>query len=212
MTHYETLQHFRSAAVFAPDFSGNKSTLQDIDAAEYAARHYKVWLTPNAVAEINSRDFLGLRDAEKQQLDSHCQQFLTIAEEVETRGEASREQISEALQHFQAIRKLIEPHTRGTWNSELVQALFQIITDPATPDYIVGFDYDLGDDSTGEPSLWVWIVIDDTRVKLEEAVSQLPTMYDRISSVLEELKIERNLYLGFRSLEEQMEIVRSSPE
>lgn len=80
-----------------------------------------------------------------------------------------------------------------------------IIKDLKFPDYVVGLDFEFSDDWTGDPIIFVWIILTDQMAKSNNFFETSLDFQDQIRQSLGS-KFDEFAHIRFRSASEQHEI------
>ena len=128
------------------------------------------WLTPATVADLSDGDFVTLSPGQRKELRRAVERFQAIA------GSGSRPTPAEeagARAALDTILDLLQPYL--TPESRTVrEAIWRAWRDEHARDWMPTFDYELGEDWTGDPAIRIWLILnddvdveaDDTREKL----------------------------------------------
>jgi hypothetical protein len=211
MAVMESLHQFRFAAMFlAPwEYESGKFTQSDLD--ENARRYWKLWLTRSAVEGLQPSDFSALTPEQAGLLTRSRDEFLA---NVPMPGDGpTTEQMNRARAAFLTLFPIVQKYLYDQPTLIAAGVLRQIVREQKYGKWFVGVDFALGDDSTGDPALWAWLIVaeetpDDTAFQQE-----WPHIRQWIQ---EELRIrgipDRYAYLHLRTAEEQRELLAGNWE
>ncbi|HET6573867.1 MAG TPA: hypothetical protein VFG68_09715 [Fimbriiglobus sp.] len=201
----EFLNNFRSASLFlAPWESANgapPSPEQLADVRKYSA----LWLTPDAVKGFDTSVFYSLTPEQKRDLDADIAGFRTIAEQVPADQPATEEQVIAARKQFLAIYRVVGRYLFDDESLRVVKAAKDVMAADWFPKFVVGFDYRLGDDWSGDPAVWVWMIGTDEAAERDQLYEWLDPLRQAIIERLDAEGIGRLVYLNFRTVSEQRE-------
>jgi hypothetical protein len=71
------------------------------------------------------------------------------------------------------------------------------------PRAVLTWEFEIGADSTDDPALWLWIIVDDAVADDSDFPRFTMLIQDRIRRALRERRIERWPYIRFRTASEQ---------
>lgn len=88
------------------------------------------------------------------------------------------------------------------------QAIWEALRDEHAADWIPTFDYQLSDDSTGDPAVWIWLILnDEVDVEADDTHEKLNRLRQRIREELREAGILRWPFIHVRTRSEQKELM-----
>lgn len=198
MDKEQFLENVRAAADYlSPAFHVNGIRLNPEHLSELL-RERLFWLTPAAVEEFDPDDFGELSDEARERLARDVEAFRAIAEQASAEKSPSKDQVREASAHFISILSTLQRHLEG-FN------LYHALKQRAFPEIVRDFAIKIGDDSTGDPAVWVWVILAEP-VEGPRIVEILREMQTGVDAVLRRLKIDRYPYIRFRTEAEQREL------
>ena len=201
MAREEFLLNLRTAAKsLSPEVHVNGIRLDPTHIDNVIARA-DLWLTPRAVEGFEPGDFPELKKDERLRLNNAVTTFRDVASQVPGDRPATRAQVDKARPAFRVVLDAMLPYLGGFriyW--ELKKSNF--------PDYVRDFAVRVGEDSTGDPAAWVWVIIDD-QLAGSEFYERVPELRDRIRQVFLRSKIELYPYISVRTESEQQELEAS---
>jgi hypothetical protein len=159
-----------------------------------------IWLTPSSVKGFDARDFSELAPEVRERLNDHIEQFRRIAREVPPTEPAPPAKAKEAMRHFLGMLKILKPYLPEGGEIKQVRDALEKIT---FPEGVLSYEFELGDDSTGDPAVWVWVVVDE---RLDDTKAFLPMtleIEDKIRKALAAAGSTRWPYVLFRTAAEQ---------
>jgi hypothetical protein len=198
MTRDEFLLNLRTAAQFlSPTVQVNGIRL-DPGYLEDVLRGATIWLTPKAVEGFDPDDFAELSADDRQRLIRAVEQFREIASQVPRDAPATDQQIREAAPAFISILTIVRPYLE-------MFKIYHALKRESFPDYVKDFAVKVGEDSTGDPAAWIWVIIAD-RVGGREFITKVPEVRERVEEALRRERIDLYPYLRFRTESEQREL------
>jgi hypothetical protein len=198
MAREQFLENVRAAADYlSPAYYANGIRLNPEHLSDIL-REESFWLTPAAVEEFDPDDFGELSEEAREQLARDIQAFRAIAEQASAGKSPSKDQVREASARFISILSTLERHLEGF-------DLYHALKRQAFPEIVRDFAIKIGDDSTGDPAVWVWVILAD-RAAGSLAFEILQEMRTGVNAVMRRLKIDRYPYIRFRTESEQREL------
>jgi hypothetical protein len=80
------------------------------------------------------------------------------------------------------------------------------------PAYVRGFRYRLDTDSSGEPGVWIWLILSDNVAKGPDFARKSAELQRRITDVMSKSGVDRWPYVRFRSQSEESELAKDSAQ
>jgi len=161
------------------------------------------WLTPKTVEGYVEEDFTYLTKEQRLKLTSNVDNFRKIAASVRIDSPATPEKVAEAREPLREIYQMVQPYLDRQYLG-VRGAIEQLFAAGAFPDFVRRFDLEVGNDHTGDPAVWIWLIVDDSadNSSVFDAILQAEqTIADRLS----ELGIDRLVYGSVRTVSEQKE-------
>ncbi len=154
-----------------------------------------IWLTPKSVEHFNAADFpeLGEKQAE---LQDAVLAFRTIAKEVPPDEAATNEQLGNAKVAFERVLKIIEPYLPTHEESKDVETA---LTGIPFPDWVVTWDYELGNDEDETPAVWLNLYADEDTAPKGTLASTAAGLTRQLRKRLTDARINRWPYVRLRS-------------
>jgi hypothetical protein len=189
MAREEFLQNLLTAARFvSPAEQVNGIRLDPAHRAS-VLRDTTTWLTPTAVEGFDPEDFPELSSAQRSKLEHNVEVFRTIAEQVPPEAPAGARQVEDALPDFVSILTTLRPFLEGF-------KIYDILKRQPFPEYVQDFAVRIGKDSTGDPAVWIWVIIKD-EVGGKGFIKQVPEVDRRIETALRRSRINLWPYIHF---------------
>src|SRR4051812_18907124 len=117
-----------------------------------------LWLTPASVRGFDAVDFPELSEEDRDELERSVRQFSEIAVQVPDDGPPTGEQEAAALRTFQQVERILQPYFPTPEELDRLRAAMRSVN---FPNFVQTWDYEFGRDSSGEPGVWIWVVVDD---------------------------------------------------
>jgi hypothetical protein len=200
------LQNVRMATgLLAPAVQTDSSKLDPASLARTLALA-DLWLTTHAIEGFDERDFVFLSSEDRSRLADGVAKFRAVAESVPPTEPATRRQVEEARGALGTILRVLEPYLSTAEAKDIERILAQAVRPDES--WIPTLDFKLGNDATGDPAVWVWLIVNDD-VDVEDAGVQtrLQAVRDRIDRELARAKVERYPYTLVRSRSEVKELL-----
>jgi len=100
------------------------------------------------------------------------------------------------LYNSHMAKKRTKPVSAADDEAEMIRAG---VEDRAFPPSVKGFAIEFGEDSTGDPAVWIWFEVDDDLNPSKEKLSELTGLYRSVTSdILKKLGGSPWPYVGFR--------------
>lgn len=163
------------------------------------------WLNVAAVQGLTDIDFVTLPPARREELFRRVEQFRDVAR-LPQPDAGQRAVAREALTRIgELLHPYRTPESRrvldtlwGAWQEEAVRDVRQ---------WIPTFDYQLGEDSSGEPAVWVWLILnDDVDIEAADTRGGLSRLRLLIHARFQDAGIDRWPYIGVRSCSDVREL------
>ncbi|QGJ70670.1 Hypothetical protein PBC10988_23680 [Planctomycetales bacterium 10988] len=169
-----------------------------------------LWLTPRAVEGYQERDFEFLEDGERAELTSHVNAFQKIAQQVPSDQPATDEQHDQALPHFRKIVQILNPRKYADLAAFKIGKQVERLIAGELPKYVQELRFQTGSDSTGDPGIWVLVIVNEkaTDSKLFSSISR--QVRDLLFGTIQDLEVDYWPYINFRSESEQRAIEQGS--
>ena len=198
MARSNFLRNLRTAAGFlSPIAQVNGIRLEENHVAD-VLRRATIWLTPKAVEGFDPEEFPELSADARERLSRDVGRFEEIARGVVGDPPATDEQIRDALPLFQVILAMMWPYLEGF-------RVYAALKRQRFPKFVRDFAVKVGEDSTGDPATWIWVIVDDEVVehKRKALVARIPEIQGLIEEALDRAEIRLYPYLSFRSESDQ---------
>jgi hypothetical protein len=176
-----------------------------IDPGEYRriSKNADLWLTPATVEGFDVRDFHFLPPQERAELKANVEGFRIVAEHVPASEPAKPQQMEEALSKLGHILEILQPDLFPDVESFRIASILRQMKLPET---VVDLKHEFGIDSSGEPAVWIWVVLQDAVAGRPTFFSETQEIRERIKSVLRREGVRRWPYIRFRTASEQQSL------
>ena len=171
------------------------------DRIKYALDQRKIPLWPIAVDGFDPSDFPDLAPEVREQLERDIKTVRDVATPLAGLPAVLPAAGEKGLAAFVAILTTMQPYLAG-FN------VYAALKRQQFPDLVRDFAVKVGKDSTGDPSAWVWVVVDD-REAGEKLFPQVAGIRELVADTLYDAGINLYPYVRFRTETEQTELERS---
>lgn len=152
------MDHFRVARnLFVHSMRENHLLSIDPSSVVNVSARGALWLTPRSVEGFDPVFFPELGDSERDSLKSAVHQFEAVASQVPAEKPPTTEQLGEAVVSFSRIVEILNPYFPTMEESEKIQRALRTVR---FPDWVVNWDFELGNSQDGEAAVWVSIFIE----------------------------------------------------
>jgi hypothetical protein len=165
-----------------------------------------IWLTPAAVEGYDEAEFIELAAETRVRLTKSVSDFKAIASKVPNDQPAPPDQAERALQAFRDILDVLKDYL----DHDAVRA-HQLLDGQTWPDYVVGFSCEAGHDSTGDPCLWITLMLRDDIPNRPDFLNVTNELRQKVADVLEKNGIDRWPYFRFGSAYESDLLYAKNP-
>lgn len=171
----------------------------------YAA-HATLWLTPAAVAGFDAADFSFMPPARREELRNAVEAFRRAAENTE-KEPSSVEHVDEALRNLKRIWDLLQLDAHDDLEAlRIAEILKNVHFEEPLSSSIAELRHSLDIDSSGDPAVWIWVIVDDEAAKRERFFEHTATVRQSIQSALRRHGVRRWPYIHFRTVSEQKDL------
>lgn len=173
------------------------------DDIERSLARAAIWLTPKSVEGFDAADFPELDGRARDELARSVTEFRRVAEQVPPDGPATNDELERATTSFLSILRILEPYLPSGEEANKLRRGMKNVRFPAG---VLTWEFEFGRDSTLDPAVWIWIVVDD-RTANSPGFPQLANQLQReVREVLRAAGIDRWPYVRFRTASEQREL------
>jgi hypothetical protein len=158
-----------------------------------AMKFEDIWLAPVTVKGFSEADLVAFPAADRDRLRSAVQAFRSVADQVPPGARATDGQVRAALPAFATILDVLKPYLADPESLAVRRAIWRAC-EPYR-DWVLTFDFEFREDSSGDPSVWVSLILnDDVDVETRDVQLKLYDVRDAIRKELDAAGIERRLY------------------
>jgi hypothetical protein len=165
-----------------------------------------IWLTRSAVKGFDANEFQELAPDLRAELKENVERFLRVAEQVYPSKPATEIQIKEGMMALGRVLDILKPYlpTQGE-----VKQVEEALENIRFPDFVLGFDYELGADSMGDPAVWIWVLVKDEAANRADLTASSTEMERRIREALNAAGSTRWPFVRLRTASEQRALWRA---
>jgi hypothetical protein len=172
----------------------------DAGAIERRLSRAALWLTPATVRGFDPEDFPELSEASRAELDRSVREFREVAEQVPDDGPATVEQEASALRSFGEILRIMDAYFP---TPDELRRLREAMKEVHFPDVVQTWYHEFGRDSSDEPAVWIWVVVDDAAADDAGFTTATTRLQREIHRSLQRAGLDRWPYVRFRTFSEQ---------
>jgi hypothetical protein len=201
MAREKFLRNLRTAAGFlSPRGQVNGIRLDPHHLAQLLGRS-RSWLTPQAVQGFDPDDFPELPLDERERLVASVAHFQEIAGLNRAQTVPTSDQLRDAAPHFLAILSAMWPYLEGF-------QVYAALKRQRFPEFVRDFAVKVGEDSTGDPAAWVWVIVADEAAN-ETLFRRSRDIERMVEETMEQAGIKLYPYVHFRAVSEQYDLETS---
>jgi hypothetical protein len=166
-----------------------------------------MWLSPRVIAGADPLEFTFLEDDQSESLNAVIKEFLKIADALVDR-EPTLNEVKRGSDCILSMAKIIgEPILDAEGVSILMSLLTTIHSKKKVlPEFVLGIDYSLDSDWSGDPGIWLWLIVpDDIDVESKEYSEFSDWFRMLVWDAVTKLKSERIPYTRLRLVSEVTE-------
>ena len=183
------LTNFRLARnLFVHPRVDTDSALLDQDSIKRMSVRAALWLTPKSVAGFNAAHFPELGTDRQLELQRLVKEFREIATSVPANKPATTYQYDSAKLVFMKILEILDPYLFSPQEGTQVEEALRKVE---FPPWALNWDYELGSDPDGAPSVLVTIFVDDESLPRRELGRFASSMTSKIRTALNEVGSQR---------------------
>jgi hypothetical protein len=145
-----------------------------IPTAEFdrAVEFEDIWLAPATVKGYSDADLVAFPVPDRDRLRAAVTTFRAVANAIPDGAPATGEQVREALPAFATILDVLKPHLADGDLLTVRRAIWRAL-EPYR-EWILTFDFEMKPDSSGDPAVYVWLILkDDVDVETREVQDEL---------------------------------------
>jgi hypothetical protein len=167
------------------------------------------WLTPASVEGFDARDFTFLSPSEREKLTACVEGFREVAEKVPADGPATQEQEHEARSKLSCILEILRPDENPDVEAFRAAKVLENMRLPHdVRDDVDRILREFDSDSTGDPSVWVWVILKDEAAKGPKSFERAEQIKQFDDDTLFRHRVRLRPYIRFLTVSEQDELDR----
>lgn len=187
-----------SAGQLAPTVIADSPRLDTAD-IEDALRKTVLWLTPKAVVGFDPADFVFLPPSELKSLTESVERFRNIARQVPADRPATDEQIQQAFPEFLRIVEILRPDKYADPDALEIGKKVEERLAGRLPAAIWELRFETDEDSSGEPAVWIWVILKDDAVRKDVFQTNVTVIRKLLADTVTELGFKQWPYVHFRT-------------
>jgi len=204
MAKLEFLRNLRRARnLFAHRVQVDSPAL-DADAIARRLASVMLWLTPSVVEGFDAGEFHELPMGDRDKLEAAVARFAEIAGSVPPDRAANDKQILEGTTAFEAILAILHRHLELDRESDSIR---RIIASVSFPPDVLTWEFEIGADSTGDPAVWLWIIVNDALADKPNFSALTANLQEQIRREFREGQVQHWPYIRFRTASEQQALM-----
>lgn len=193
------------------DFGTVSSDAPHFDSAHFQGRLRTAapWLTPASVEGFDARDFTFLSPSEREKLTACVEDFRRVAERVPDDGPATQDQEDEGRSKLRCILEILRPDENHDVEAfRAVKVLENMRLPHDVRDDVNRVLHEFDTDSTGDPSVWVWVILKDEAAKAPKSFERAEQIKQFDDDTLLRQRVRLRPYIRFRTVSEQDDLDR----
>lgn len=194
-----------SAARFlVPSVIADAPKFDDSD-IEAGLRRTRDWLTPESVDGFGEHDFGFLPDDIRRRLAQCVNDFRAIAQQVASDEQASDEQLEAALPSLLGVLEVMRPDRYADLDALIIGKRVERELADRLPDWVREIRFETGNDSNGDPAVWIWVEIDDDAATANVLSRNTRQVRSLLGECVRHLEVPHWPYVRFRTSSERAE-------
>jgi hypothetical protein len=158
------------------------------------------WLTPSSVRGFDIRDFAELPPAAKTDLQTGVERFRQVAKQVPPTQPANATQTQEAMTALLQVFEILNPYYFPGDESQRLQEVMESL---ALPEWVLTWEFEFRFDFSGDPAVWIWIIVDDQAAAREDFMQQSREVREKLRTSLWAAGIQHWPLIHFRTAGDQ---------
>jgi hypothetical protein len=163
------------------------------------------WLTPKTVEGFDERDFGFLPDDTRRRLAQCVDDFRTIAQQVGPDEQVRDEQLEAALPSLLGVLEVMRPDRYADLDALIIGKRVEREIADTLPDWVREIRFETGNDSNGDPAVWIWVEIDDDAATADLLSRNTRQVRSLLGECVRRLEIPHWPYIRFRTSSERAE-------
>jgi hypothetical protein len=133
-------------------------------------------------------------------LQKSVERFLRVAKPVPPTRPATSEQILEGRAAFEGILAILQLYIPDPDEEKQIR---QALNRVRYPDFVVTWYFELGEDWTGDPAIWIYVIVEDDAPDRDGFRSAVRELRERIQEALKDSGVPRWPFVRIRRASEQ---------
>ncbi|MEX2560735.1 MAG: hypothetical protein WD403_12515 [Pirellulales bacterium] len=203
----EFLLNVRTAArLIAPTAIADSPRLGSAE-IEDTLRSAAVWATPRAVEGFDHHEFQFLPSSEQESLRRSVEGFLNVVRHVPSNKPATNQQVRKALPAFKTIIEVLRPDRYADPDAFVIGKQVEQQAHPL-PSSVAELRFETGDDATGQPAIWVWVVFKDEAGQNVASLTNVKHVRELLETAVRKLGVKHWPYVRFRTASDLSPLVK----
>ncbi len=181
----------------APRFDGS-----DIESGLRRDRH---WLSLKSVAGFDEQDFHFLADDTRGRLAKYVNDFREIAQHVPSDEQGTDEQVEAALPPLLGVLEVMRPDRYADLDALIIGKQVERALAGRLPGWVREIRFETGNDSNGDPAVWLWVEIEDDAATAEMLSKNTRQVRGVLGECVRQLEIPHWPYIRFRTSSERVD-------
>jgi hypothetical protein len=156
-------------------------------------------LTPRSLEGFDPEDFTFLDQHQQAELGLAVERFRAIVGEVSRDQPVTPQQTEQALDSFETILRILQPHRFRDAESFQTQVRLGTKLQGRLPRWVTGLRCETGTDTAGDLALWIWVEVTDDATTKGRIEKEGQVIHDLIESAYRETGGRRWPFIRFRS-------------
>ena len=197
-----SVQTARNVALFNQALVPGRNPLSPMPNLAALRRVLTLVLSPRVVAGYEADEFGYWDPARRTELTAAVTRYRELAEAATTR-ELTDEELTRGMDQLFTIVKLLDTDLLDEDGQALMRAVVEASGTEPFPDFVLGLDYTLDTDWSGDPGIWIWVIVPDELDPESEEFSRFSSRFRKDTwRAMAAVKSVRIPYVRFRVLSE----------
>ncbi|TVS19212.1 MAG: hypothetical protein EA424_09180 [Planctomycetaceae bacterium] len=172
---------------------------------ETRLRGARDWLVPESVEGFDEHDFGFLPDDLRRHLAQCVNEFRAIAQQVASDEQATDEQLEAALPSLLGVLEVMRPDRYADLDALVIGKRVERELARRLPGWVREIRFETGNDSNGDPAVWIWVEIDDEAATADVLSKNTRQVRSLLRECVRQLEIPHWPYVRFRTSSERPE-------
>jgi hypothetical protein len=177
----------------------------DVSDIKAGLRHTRDWLTPESVEGFDEHDFGFLLDDSRRHLAQCVNEFRAIARQAVAEQQATDEQLEAALPSLLGVLEIMRPDRYADLDALVIGKRVERELAGRLPGWVREIRFETGNDSNGDPAVWIWVEIDDEAATADVFSKNTRQARSLLGECVRQLEIPHWPYIRFRTSSERAE-------